>query len=101
METFRGPVESVVNGGAGAGVALVISLAVALISASGYIGAFMRAANSIYGVEEGRSFWKLRPFQVVVALAMILLLAVVLIAIVLTGPLAKSVGDVIGVSDAR
>jgi membrane protein len=100
VETFRGPVESVVNGGAGAGVALVISLALALFSASGYVGAFMRAANTIYEVEEGRSFWKLRPFQVVVALAMILILAVVLIAIVLTGPLAESVGDVIGVSDA-
>ena len=49
----------------------------------------MRASNVIYEVEEGRPFWKLRPFQVVVALAMILLLAVVLIAIVLTGPLAR------------
>ena len=100
VETFRGPVENVVNGGAGAGVALVISLGVALFSASGYIGAFMRASNAIYGVEEGRSFWKLRPFQVVVALVMILMLALVLIAIVLTGPLAESVGGVIGVSDA-
>jgi membrane protein len=100
VETFRGPVETVVNGDAGAGVALVVSIALALFSASGYIGAFMRASNTIYEVEEGRSFWKLRPFQVVVALAMILLLAVVLIAIVLTGPLAESVGSVIGVSDA-
>jgi len=100
VDTFRGPVETVVNGSAGAGFALVISVAVALFSASGYIGAFMRASNVIYEVEEGRSFWKLRPFQVVVALAMILLLALVLIAIVLTGPLAESVGSVIGVSEA-
>jgi len=99
VETFRGPVETVVNADAGAGLALVISLALALYTASGYIGAFMRASNSIYEVEEGRSFWKLRPFQVVVALVMILLLALVLIAIVLTGPLAESVGGVIGVSD--
>ncbi len=99
METFRGPVENVVNGGGGAGVALVLSVGVALFSASGYIGAFMRASNAIYEVEEGRSFWILRPFQVLVALVMILLLALVLIAIVLTGPLAESVGSVIGVSD--
>jgi len=99
VETFRGPVENVVNGGGGAGLALILSLGVALFSASGYIGAFMRASNAIYEVEEGRSFWTLRPFQVLVALVMILLLALVLIAIVLTGPLAESVGSVIGVSD--
>jgi membrane protein len=100
VETFRGPVEKVVRGDTGAGAALLISIGVALFSASGYIGAFMRASNAIYGVEEGRSFWKLRPFQVVVALVMILMLALVLIAIVLTGPLAESVGSEIGVSDA-
>jgi membrane protein len=99
VDTFRGPVENVVNGGGGAGVALVLSVGVALFSASGYVGAFMRASNAIYEVEEGRSFWILRPFQVLVALVMIMLLAIVLIAIVLTGPLAESVGSVIGVSD--
>ena len=30
----------------------------AIWSASGYIGAFMRASNAIYEVEEGRPFWK-------------------------------------------
>ena len=100
VDTFRGPVENVVNGGGGAGVALVLSVGVALFSASGYVGAFMRASNAIYEVEEGRSFWILRPFQVLVALVMILMLALVLIAIVLTGPLAESVGGEIGVSDA-
>jgi membrane protein len=99
VETFRGPIETVVRDDAGAGVALLISIGVALFSASGYIGAFMRASNAIYGVEEGRPFWKLRPFQIVVALVMVLMLAVVLIAIVLTGPLADSVGGVIGLSD--
>ena len=100
VETFRGPVESVINGDSGAGIALLVSVGVALFSASGYVGAFMRASNVIYEVEEGRPFWKLRPFQVVVALAMILMLAIVLIAIVLTGPLAESVGGQLGISDA-
>jgi membrane protein len=100
VETFRGPVESVASGGAGAGLALVLSLAVALWTASGYTGAFMRASNAIYEVEEGRPFWKLRPLQIAVTLIMVLLLALVLIAIVLTGPLAEAVGGVIGVSDA-
>ena len=55
MDTFRGPVENVVNGGGSAGVALVLGLGVALLSASGYVGAFMRASNAIYEVEEGRA----------------------------------------------
>ncbi len=98
VDTFRGPVESVVHGKGGAGVALVASLLVALWSASRYVGAFMRASNAIYGVEEGRPFWKLRPLQVGMALAMVLPLALVLVAIVLTGPLATAVGDVIGIT---
>ena len=43
------------------GSLFVVGLATALWSASGYVGAFMRASNSIYEVEEGRPFWKLRP----------------------------------------
>jgi membrane protein len=99
VDTFRGPVEGVINRGSEAGIALALSLGVALWTASAYIGAFMRASNSIYGVEEGRPFWKLRPLQIAVTLLIVLLLAVVLIAIVLTGPLAKAVGSEIGVSD--
>jgi membrane protein len=100
VETFRGPVETVVNSNAGAGLALVVSLAVALWTASGYVGAFIRASNAIYEVEEGRPFWMLRPIQIAVTLAMVVLLALVLVAIVLTGPLAEAVGDVVGISSA-
>ena len=51
-----------------AGIALIIGLAAALWSASGYIGAFSRASNVIYEVEEGRPFWKLRPLQLAMSL---------------------------------
>jgi membrane protein len=78
------------------GFALVIGIAGALWSASGYVGAFMRASNEIYEIDEGRPFWKLRPLQIVVTTIMILVLAVISLAIVVTGPLAKSVGDVVG-----
>jgi membrane protein len=96
VETFNGPIETVMSNKGGAGVALVISLAVALWSASSYVGAFMRASNQIYEVEEGRKFWKLRPLQMLVTLVMVLLLAVVAIAIVATGPLADAIGKQIG-----
>jgi membrane protein len=79
-----------------AGVALIIGLAVALWSASGYIGAFSRASNVIYEVEEGRPFWKLRPLQLAMSLLLILLVAVSAIAVVVTGPLAEQVGELFG-----
>ncbi len=41
----------------------VTSTLIALWSASGYLGAFIRASNVIYETREGRPFWKLRPLQ--------------------------------------
>ena len=99
VDTFRGPIEGVVKSNSGAGALLGVGLLVALWSASGYIGAFIRAANVIYEVEEGRPFWTRRPLQIAITLAMVLLLVIVAISIVVTGPLARSVGDVIGVGD--
>jgi membrane protein len=99
VDTFRGPIEGVVKSNSGAGALLGIGLVVALWSASGYIGAFIRAANVIYEVEEGRPFWTRRPLQLAITAAMVLLLALVAIAIVVTGPLARAIGDVIGVGD--
>src|SRR3954452_24592491 len=56
-------VENLQNGRSAAGAAFVIGLVLALWSASGYIGAFIRASNAIYEVREGRPFYKLRPMQ--------------------------------------
>ena len=89
VDTLRGPIESLITNKSGAGVALVIGLAVALWSASSYVGAFMRASNAIYEREEGRPFWKLRPTQLAVTLVMVVLLALVGIAVVVTGPLGE------------
>ena len=96
VDTFRAPIEGVVKSKGGAGALLGFGLLGALWSASGYIGAFIRASNAIYEKEEGRPFWKLRPLQLAVTLVMVILLAVVAIGIVVTGPLAEAVGDVIG-----
>ncbi len=77
----------------------MIGLLGALWSASGYVGAFGRAMNAVYEIEEGRPFWKLRPVMLLVTLVAILLVAVVLVMLVVSGPLASSIGSVIGVSD--
>ena len=95
-KTFQGPIHQITSNRAGSLIALIVSLAGALWAASGYIGAFMRASNAIYEVEEGRPFWKLRPFQMLVTLVMVLLVAITVVALVVTGPVAKSVGQAIG-----
>jgi membrane protein len=96
-QTFSGPIKSITQNKGSSLVVLIIGLAVALWSASGYVGAFMRASNIIYETPEGRPFWKLRPLQMLVTLAMIILLAVVALGITLTGPVVKAVAQPLGV----
>jgi membrane protein len=96
VDTFAGPIRQVIQEKQSAGALLGFGLLGALWSASGYIGAFMRASNIVYEVKEGRPFWKLRPLQIVLTIAMVILLAVVAIALVVTGPLAEAIGNVIG-----
>jgi membrane protein len=99
-QTFSGPIHSITSNRGSAGVLFVVGLAAALWSASGYIGTFIRASNVIYETEEGRPFWKLRPLQVAVTLAMVIMVAAVLLALVLTGPVVRAVADPIGVGDS-
>jgi membrane protein len=99
VDTFRKPIQGVVKSKGGAGALLGVGLLVSLWSASGYIGAFMRANNAIYEVEEGRPFWKLRPLQVAVTLFAVVLITVVAIGIVITGPIARAVGDEVGLGN--
>jgi len=95
VEVLKGPIEQLTSS-RGAGLALFIGIAGALWSASGYVGAFGRAMNRIYEVEEGRPIWKLRPLQLLVTLIMILLAACLLIMLVVSGPIAESIGNFIG-----
>jgi membrane protein len=98
-QTFAGPIKSITANKSAAGILLIVSLATALWSASGYVGAFMRASNIIYETPEGRPIWKLRPLQMLVTLVMIVLLAVVALALVLSGPLVKIVAGPLGIGN--
>jgi len=98
-QTFEGPIQSVVSNQSAAGFAFVLGLAVALWSASGYIGAFIRASNVIYETEEGRPFWKLRPLQLAVTLAMVVAVALLALGLVLTGPIVEAVAGPVGLGN--
>jgi membrane protein len=98
-KTVKTTITEVVKNRGGAGALFGVGLLTALWSASGYIGAFIRANNVIYEIREGRPFWKLRPLQVLVTIVMVLLMTVVVIGLVMTGGLADAVGSAVGLGD--
>ncbi|OII29571.1 ribonuclease BN [Curtobacterium sp. MMLR14_010] len=97
-DLIKDPVEGLVRSPA-APVTFIVGLLGALWSASGYVGAFGRSMNRIYNVREGRPIWKLRPTMLGVTVTTVVLLVVGLLALV-SGPLARSFGDLIGLGDA-
>jgi membrane protein len=98
VETLRQPIQQLASAPA-AGLALIAGLAGALWSASGYVGAFSRAMNRIYEVEEGRPFYKLRPVMLVITLVMLLLAVVMALMLVVSGPVAQAIGDAVGLGE--
>ena len=99
VSTLERPIREVVDQRGGAGALLGLGLLGALWTASGYVGAFIRASNAIYEVKEGRKFYILRPLQIVVTIAAVLLLTIITLAIVSSGNVAQAIGDAVGVGD--
>lgn len=94
-----GPIGTLLNNLSsqqGAGLGLVVGLLTALWSASGYVNAFSRAMNRIYEVDEGRPFYKLRPIMLGVTFVMLVIVAIIVAALVLSGPVAEGIGEAIG-----
>lgn len=99
-EIFTSAIKNIQSRKGTAGILFVVGLAVGLWSASGYIGAFMRASNIIWDVREGRPIWKTIPLRLAVTLLTVVLLTVSAVAVVLTGGLAKEAGNLIGVGQS-
>jgi membrane protein len=97
-KTFSGVINNLAGSTATAGLGLILGLAGALWSASGYVGAFTRAANVIWETPEGRPFWKLKPLQLLLTLIGVLFTAVIAAAVALSGPIVRAVGNAIGLS---
>jgi membrane protein len=95
---LQGPIDQIVNA-RGAGLALVVGLLGAIWSASGYVGAFGRAMNRVYQVDEGRPIWKLRPVVLLITVGLVVMAALVLVGLVVSGQVATVVGDTVGVGD--
>lgn len=99
VDTLRPTIEQLVESPS-AGFALVLGILTALWSASGYVGAFGRAMNRIYEVDEGRPVWKLRPLQLVLTFAALLGAALVAFMLAVSGPVAEALGNAIGLGEA-
>jgi len=97
VDLIKEPLEGLVRSPA-APFTFIVGVVGALWSASGYVGAFGRAMNRIYNVREGRPIWKLRPTMLGVTVTTVVLLVVGLLVLV-SAPLARSFGDVIGLGD--
>jgi membrane protein len=99
LDALRDPIENLTKSPA-AGFALLTGIVGALWSASGYVGAFSRAMNRIYQIQEGRPFWKLRPVTLVVTVLAVVVAVVAAVLLVLSGPVASTIADSIGLGTA-
>jgi membrane protein len=88
------------NGHAAAGLLAIVGIVVGVWSASSYVASFMRAANVIYDVPEGRPVWKITPVRLGVTLLMVVLLAASIVIVTVTGGLAARVGHGLGIGSA-
>ncbi|MDN4613577.1 YihY/virulence factor BrkB family protein [Leifsonia sp. F6_8S_P_1B] len=99
LDVLRGPIESLASSPA-TGWALVIGIVGAVWSASGYVGGFGRALNRVYGVEEGRTAITLRPVQLGVTLLTLVALSLLALMLIVSGPVAQWIGDLLGLGEA-
>jgi membrane protein len=99
QQIFTDAILNIQNSQGTAGAAAIVGLATALWAASGYVGAFMRASNTIYEVEEGRPIWTSVPVRVGVTLALVVFSVLIAVGVVFTGGLAKEAGNLLGLGD--
>jgi membrane protein len=99
VDTLRPVVQDLASSSA-AGLTLILGLLTALWSASGYVGAFGRAMNRVYETDEGRPFVKLRGTMLGVTVVNLVIVVAIAAMLVLSGPVAESVGNLIGLGGA-
>lgn len=90
------PITNLTSSTGGGIIALIIGVGTGLWTASGYVGAFSRAMNRIYEVEEGRSFVKLKLSMLLTTLAVVITVVLIFLMILLSGGIAETLGNAIG-----
>jgi membrane protein len=98
-DTVNGFINNLRDAQGSAGLLAIVGVLGALWSASGYVGAFMRASNAIYDVPEGRPIWKTIPTRLGVTIATGVLLVISAFIVVFTGGVAQRIGDLVGLGE--
>ncbi|WP_433247640.1 YihY/virulence factor BrkB family protein [Streptosporangium sp. CA-135522] len=98
-QTLNSVLQALQSSQRAAGIAAIMGIAIALWSASGYVGAFMRAANVMYEMPEGRPIWKTLPLRLAITAVLVILMAIGSVSVVFTGGLAEQAGKVLGIGE--
>jgi membrane protein len=98
-DILESAVSGLTQGRSSAGLVFLLGLLGAIWAASAYVAAFMRAANVVWDVEEGRPIWKTLGVRVGVTLVTVVLLTAAAIAVVLTGGVARKAGTLLGIGE--
>jgi len=98
-DVLRNAVEQMQGKGGLGSIMAIVGLALAIWAASGYVAAFIRSANAVYDVPEGRPVWKVLPVRVGVTVVLMVMAVISALIVVFTGSLAKQVGTTLGIGD--
>ena len=97
-EALKGPIEDLTATPA-AGLGFVVGLVGAIWSAAGFVRAFSRGMNRIYGVLEGRTFLKFQPVILLITIVALVTLTAMALLLVISGDIAEAIGNLIGLGD--
>ncbi|MFF6807050.1 YhjD/YihY/BrkB family envelope integrity protein [Streptomyces sp. NPDC012616] len=100
QDILRNAVQQMQDGSGLGSVMAIVGLVLAVWSASGYVAAFIRSANAVYDVPEGRPVWKVLPVRVGVTVVLMVMAVISALIVVFTGGLARQAGTALGVGDA-
>ena len=81
-------------------LSFALAVGAALWSASAYVGAFIPAANVVWEVEEARPFWKKLLLRIGLTVVLLLLIVATALTVLLTGPIAEQLGNLVGLGAA-
>ncbi|MFF7445681.1 MULTISPECIES: YhjD/YihY/BrkB family envelope integrity protein [unclassified Streptomyces] len=97
---ITGAVEQLQNNAGVGSLMAIIGIVLAVWSASGYVAAFIRAANRVYDMPEGRPVWKILPVRVGLTVVLLVLAVISSLIVVFTGTLARKAGTALGIGDS-
>ena len=99
QDILRNAVQQMQGKGGIGSIMAIVGLVLAVWSASGYVAAFIRSANAVYDVPEGRPVWKVLPVRVGVTVVLMVMAVISALIVVFTGSLARQLGTALGVGD--